>query len=435
MTIERSCTVCGREALRLIGTATHAWFGCPYCHHTWDVDIEASGTGHEVASQPNDQWLPHRPAWQGYVVAVLATSLALVLRIVLRPVLGNASPFLLFTPAVAIAAIYGGLVPGVLTTFLSTFLGSHFLLIDPGEPVIEKWDRVILFVIVGTVIAISASLLQRSRQQLAASLWREQKARAAAEAADRSKDDFLALISHELRTPLSVVLGWLSVARQQRTNENAFRNAVDAVERNAQILSRLVDDVFDRSRIVTGRLRLDQRLISLTTAVQAAVDQMRTRIESADLHLHVSIPSVDLFVLGDSIRLQQVFTNLLSNAMKFTAGDGHISVQVVRTERSAQVALTDTGVGISRELLPHIFEPFRQGQAMLGPSSQGLGLGLAIARDLIEQHEGTIVAASDGPGCGTTFTITLPLVQRTHVSRSKFDEHRGKNVRASRAIH
>jgi signal transduction histidine kinase len=349
---------------------------------------------------------------RGCFVAALAVALALLVRMLLRPALGNASPFLLFTPAVAVAAFYGGVIPAALATVLSTGLGSRFFLTGVGEPIVEKWDRVILFIVVATVMTASSTLLRRSRHQLAASLLREQKARAMAEAADRTKDDFLALISHELQTPMSVVLGWIAAIRERRLKPEAVDHALEAIERNARVLSRLVDDVLDRSRIATGTLRLDPQTISLSTLLSAAVDQMRGKIESAGLHLELRAPDNDTVIVGDSIRLQQVFTNLLSNAVKFTPKGGRISVALMVTEREARVTVADSGSGITPDVLPFVFDAFRQGHDTLQQSWHGLGLGLSIARCLVERHEGTIAVASDGPGRGSAFTVTLPLAKQ-----------------------
>jgi signal transduction histidine kinase len=265
------------------------------------------------------------------------------------------------------------------------------------------------FDVLAAVKTAAITFNRRSRHELAASLWREQKARAMAEAADRTKDDFLALISHELQTPMSVVLGWIAAVRQQRLKPDAVDHALEAIERNARILSRLVDDVLDRSRIATGTLRLDPQAISLLTVVRAAVDQMRGKIESAGLHLEMAAMDDDITVVGDSIRLQQVFTNLLSNAVKFTPKGGHISMALMATERDALVTVADTGSGIAKDVLPFVFDAFRQGRATLQQSSHGLGLGLSIARYLAERHDGTITVASDGPGRGSAFTVMLPL--------------------------
>jgi signal transduction histidine kinase len=346
---------------------------------------------------------------RGYLIAVLTVVLALLVRMLLHPFLGDASPFLLFTPAVAITALYGGLGPGVVATALSTSFGVHFVLASTGELAVEKWDRVILFAVVGAVITTSSALLRRSRRQLAASLWREQKARATAEAADHAKDDFLALVSHELRTPMTVLLGWIAPLRRDRLSPAAAEHAIDAIERNARMLNRLIDDVLDRSRIATDTLRLDPQVISLDTVVLAAVDQMRGKIGAAGLDLHVAVSRDDIVIVGDSIRLQQVFTNLLSNAIKFTPEDGHVSVATTVAEGEARVIVADTGSGISAEFLPHVFDAFLQDRHTLQQSSRGLGLGLSISRYLIERHGGTITATSEGRGRGSAFTVSLPL--------------------------
>lgn len=276
-------------------------------------------------------------------------------------------------------------------------------------------------------------MLRRSREQLAASLWREQEAHAVAQAADRTKDDFLAMISHELQTPISVILGWLSMTREGALGPEATARALDTVERNARMLSRLVDDVLDRSRIATGTLRLDPQLISLVTVLHAAIDQVRGKIESAGLDLLTSLPTIDVSIVGDSIRLQQVFTNVLTNAVKFTPRGGSISVSLTTKESDATVTVTDTGSGISAEMLPLVFEPFRQGRETLRQSTLGLGLGLSIARYLVERHQGTIRCASDGPGRGASFIVTLPLAPVDHavsVSTSGYAAAKDGSARA-----
>jgi signal transduction histidine kinase len=408
------CEFCGGQAAQLARTASRVWLGCSRCHRTWNVSVESCGaaTNETLLGFRDEDASPQMSVPRGCLVAALAVALALLVRMLLRPALGNASPFLLFTPAVAVAAFYGGVIPAALATLLSTGLGGRFFLTGVGEPIVDKWDRVILFIVVAAVITASSTLLRRSRHQLAASLWREQKARAMAEAADRTKDDFLALISHELQTPMSVVLGWIASIRQQRLNPDAVDHALEAIERNARILSRLVDDVLDRSRIATGTLRIDPQAISLLTVVRAAVDQMRSKIESAGLHLQVAAPDDDTVIVGDSIRLQQVFTNLLSNAVKFTPKGGQISVALTVTEREARVTVADTGNGITPDVLPFVFYAFRQGHETLQQSPNGLGLGLSIARYLVERHDGTITVASDGPGRGSAFTVMLPLAQQ-----------------------
>jgi signal transduction histidine kinase len=352
---------------------------------------------------------------RGVVTAMAAVGSALALRMLLRPIIGSASPFLLFTPAVAISAIYGGMVPGAIATALSAFVGSRFLLLHAAEPVVERWDRVVLFVLVGIVITGSSTLLRRSRQQLKASLWREQRARAQAEAADRAKDDFLAVVSHELRTPMGVVIGWIATLRHRSSHPDSFGPALEAIERNARVLNRLVDDILDRSRIATGTLTVNRQPISLNRVVRAAVDQTTERAAAMGIDLRLQLPAANLTVIGDAIRLQQVFTNLLTNAVKFTPKGGRVSVCMAASEGEVTISVSDTGAGISSDFLPHVFEAFRRAGQTRSQPPEGLGLGLAIARYLIEQHEGWIEARSPGEGRGSTFTVTLPLASNRNL--------------------
>ena len=416
------CEFCQGHAAQLARTGRRVWLGCPRCHRTWNVAAEDDHLDASVdALQATCDTDPPVSLIRGYLTAVLTVVLALLLRMLLRPLLGDASPFLLFTPAVAITALYGGVGPGVVATALSTVFGSHFFLRPVGELVIEQWDRVILFAVVGAAITTSSALLRRSRRQLAASLWREQKARAIAEAADHAKDDFLALISHELRTPMNVILGWIAALRQDRLSRAATEHAIDAIERNAGMLNRLVDDVLDRSRMATDTLRLDPQTISLDTVVYAAVDQMRGKIEAAGLNLHVAMSREGIVIVGDSIRLQQVFTNLLSNAVKFTPRGGHVSVRITLVGRNALVTVADTGSGIRAEFLPHVFDAFRQDDRTLQHSSRGLGLGLSISKYLVERHGGIITATSQGRGLGSTFTVLLPLAPHREAQLAAVD--------------
>jgi signal transduction histidine kinase/ActR/RegA family two-component response regulator len=326
--------------------------------------------------------------------------------------MGDASPFLMFTPAVMIAAFYGGPVAGVFATLASAFLGSHFFLPAIGEPVVEKWDRVALFLLVGVLLTSSSAVLRTMRKRLAESLWREQKARAHAEAANQAKDDFLAMVSHELQTPTSVVLGWASMIRTRQLHGVALQHAVDTIERNARVQSKLVEDVLDTSRIVSGNLRFEPRIVSLSTVVSAAVEQVRATMDTRHLRVDFDLADEDWPVLADPVRLQQVFTNLLSNAAKFTPEWGRVTVNMSRTATHARVVVSDTGVGIAPDFLPRMFQRFEQDSHTLAHSRRGLGLGLSIARHFVERQGGTIRAASEGPGKGSNFTVTLPLERR-----------------------
>jgi signal transduction histidine kinase len=344
-------------------------------------------------------------------IAVFGVLLAFGARIALKPLLGNASPFLLFTPPVAVAALYGGAFAGAVATALGAVLGSHFLLRALGEPALVNWDRTVLFLIVGGVITSSSAYVYRARAALSRSLWREQKARAMAEAADRAKDDFIALISHELRGPASVISGWISMLRNGGQSASSVTHALDAIERNGQVMTRLVDDLLEQSRIATGTLRLDPQPISMATVLRAALDQTRAKMEAKQLSLQLSLPREDLQVCADSIRLQQVFTNLLSNSVKFTPQGGMIRLALSARPMLVEVTVTDTGAGIDADFLPHVFDRFRQSARTRADSKGGLGLGLSLSRQIVEHHHGTISARSDGPNRGATFSVTLPRLE------------------------
>jgi signal transduction histidine kinase/ActR/RegA family two-component response regulator len=409
------CEFCGGGAEELARTRKYVWVGCRDCHRSWRVDAPVNSSAPVLARPLTAKTFSlggDMAASRGTLLALLAVTLAFAVRAALKPAIGDASPFLMFTPAVMIGAFYGGALAGALATALSALLGSQFFLRAVGEPGIEKWDRVVLFLLVGTLITVLSAVVRRTRQQLGESLWREQQARAAAEAANQTKDEFLALVSHELQTPASVVLGWSSMIRTRHLTGDALGRALDAIERNARVQSKLVEDVLDTSRIVSGTLRFEPQLLNLAAVVGASVEQIRPSLEGHQLDLDVDQVRNEWHVLADPVRLQQVFTNLLSNAVKFTPVGGRVSVALTRTDGQATVTVSDTGVGIAPDFLPRIFERFEQDPHTLSYSRRGLGLGLSICRYFVEQHGGSIAATSEGPGKGSTFSVTLPLEGR-----------------------
>ena len=234
----------------------------------------------------------------------------------------------------------------------------------------------------------------------------------AAEEANRVKDEFLAMLSHELRTPLNAVLGYTRMLRSGHMSEDKQERAIDTIERNANILSQLVSDVLDVSAIVTGKVQLKASACDLTQIVEAAADVVRPSAEAKELTLRVQVPERPVTVHGDSDRLQQVFWNLLVNAVKFTPTGGRIDMRLDEGPgRHARLMVSDTGCGIRPESLPHIFQRFWQGEHRADGTSSGLGLGLSLARHFTELHGGTISVSSEGEGHGTTFTVMLPLLR------------------------
>jgi len=223
------------------------------------------------------------------------------------------------------------------------------------------------------------------------------------------KDDFLALLSHELRTPLTAMLGWTRLLRSGKLDATRSSHAVEIIERNTWLQARLIEDLLDVSRIIAGRLRVERRPVSLRDVAEAAVEALRPLASAKRVQLDAALGSDPARVLGDSIRLQQVVGNLLSNALKFVPDGGRIEVRLARTDSHVELQVSDTGEGIAADLLPHLFERFGQSHGSIVRPHAGLGLGLAITRALVEQHEGTIRAESPGPGRGATFTVILPV--------------------------
>jgi PAS domain S-box-containing protein len=227
--------------------------------------------------------------------------------------------------------------------------------------------------------------------------------------ANQAKDEFLAMLSHELRTPMTATLGWASMLQAGALSEEGSRTAVDAIAASTRAQARLIDDLLDVSRIVTGKLQLSPQELRLGDAVDAAVATIRPAADAKQIAISVNGDGADVSLQGDLARLQQVFWNLLSNAVKFSPRYSEVEVTISRDGEAARVVVRDNGDGIDRELLPYIFERFRQGESGASRRYGGLGLGLSIARNLVEMHGGTLTAASEGRGRGATFTVTLPL--------------------------
>ena len=263
------------------------------------------------------------------------------------------------------------------------------------------------------ITTVQAALRGRRRQyELRDVLVALHTARVEAERANQLKDEFLATVSHELRTPLNAILGWVSMLRQARVSPDRVAGILEIVERNAKAQAQLIADVLDISRMISGRVKLNVARLSLARIVLEAVDSIRPSAAAKGVTLHVNVqegPTVN----ADPDRLQQVIWNILSNAAKFSQEGGRIDVTVTADDTSASLVVCDTGVGISPQFLPHVFDRFRQADQGFTRTAGGLGLGLAIVKHLVEMHGGGVTAESDGLGCGARFTVRLPLA---HVS-------------------
>jgi len=247
---------------------------------------------------------------------------------------------------------------------------------------------------------------ENEREEL---LARERLLRGQAEELSRLKDEFLATMSHELRTPLNAIFGWITLLRTRRLDEAAQARALETVERNARTQKRLIEDLLDVSRIVTGKIALELGDVDPRRVVEGAIATMQPAAKTKDVSIAAALGEVPAAIRGDAARLQQVVCNLLSNAVKFTAPGGRIDVELALQGDQVQISVADTGQGIKPEFLPHVFERFRQEDGSIRRRHGGLGLGLAIVRHLLELHSGTVEAQSEGEGYGARFIVRLPV--------------------------
>jgi PAS domain S-box-containing protein len=229
------------------------------------------------------------------------------------------------------------------------------------------------------------------------------------EEASRLKDEFLATLSHELRTPLNAVLGYIQMLRTPGIDPEARERAEAVIERNGRLLTKLVADIFDMSAIASGKVRLNLRDCDVVPVLEGSIDGIRPTADTKGVALGCEVAARQALVRADPDRLQQVFWNLLANAVKFTPRGGRIDVTLATTESEVQITVADTGAGIERAVLPYVFQRFRQGNITIAQEQRGLGLGLALVRHFVELHGGTVQAESEGPWRGATFRVNLPL--------------------------
>ena len=250
---------------------------------------------------------------------------------------------------------------------------------------------------------------KKAEEKVAQLLVRERTARADAEKANRLKDEFLATLSHELRTPLNAVIGWSRIIKSGRLDTESSSHAIDVIERNAWAQKQIIEDILDVSRVITGKLQLHLGPVDLVSVVKAALDAVSPALEAKDIRIETQYQEGLKIIAGDPDRLQQVVWNLLSNASKFTPVGGVVGVRVTQDDTYSEIEVTDTGPGIDKEFLPHVFERFRQADGSTTRTHGGLGLGLAIVRHLVELHGGLIAAENGMSGNGAVFTVKLPL--------------------------
>ena len=260
------------------------------------------------------------------------------------------------------------------------------------------------------VIVVVRDITERRKAEDArARLLHEQAARAEAEAASRAKDELLAVVSHELRTPLNAITGWTSLLRSKALDTATTARALEVIDRNAQAQRQVVEDLLDVSSVMAGKIRLEKKDVDLRHVLEAALDSARPAAEAKGLSVEVALDSPLPRLSADPNRLQQIFWNLLSNAIKFTARGGAVRLAATRGNSHVHIRVADTGIGIGPSFLPHVFERFRQRDSSTTRAYGGLGLGLALVRELVELHGGRVSAESAGEGQGAAFTVELPV--------------------------
>ena len=337
-----------------------------------------------------------------YGLAVGAAALAAAVNGVLWPELGTRYPLISFYPAILLTAWLAGLWPAVLCTACGAIIAA-FLWIDPvvSIRVRHATDAVALgvFGLVGSVIAVVTDASVRQAKN-------EHVARLRAEEASRLKDEFLSTVSHELRTPLNAILGWTEMLRTGTLAPERRTRAVEAIHANAERQYQLIGDLLDSARITAGTLKIRPAAVDILDILRSAADVVEPAAQAKRIVVTVDGPHVAC--IADPTRLQQVFWNLLTNAVKFTHPGGEVRAELRSSGDVVEISVRDNGIGIRHGFLPFVFEPFRQADASTTRALGGLGLGLSIVKHLVEAHGGSIAAASDGEGCGSTFTVRLP---------------------------
>ena len=369
-----------------------------------------------------------RSSAAAYLISATGLVVAILLSLAFKPLV-HETPTLFFLAAVVVSARWAGLRAAALTIVLSVLALDYFF-IEPIYSIglaLADMPIVTMFVLVALLVSSlnEASLraeaaLARANEELEEKVAdrtrelvianeKEQQARGEAEAANREKDVFLAMVSHELRTPLNAIIGWTHIL-QRDLQGSEHGTAVEVIERNAQVQARLIGELLDAGRIISGKLQLERRPASLALLVEEVVVEMAPLAAAKAINLERSVSGCRDQCAVDADRIRQILTNLISNSIKFTPPGGVVRITLAELGDTARIEVSDTGRGIAPEFLPYVFERFKQRDDR-DRRAGGLGLGLAIVSHLVELHGGRITASSEGEGKGSTFQISLPLVE------------------------
>ena len=348
-----------------------------------------------------------------YGAAVFGAIAAGALRASLTPFFHDRNELLMFYPVIMFAAWLGGLWPGIAATVASAATDAYLFLDPIGTlRLTHHSDKFALavFVVTGVVISVLNENLRRNAERERSARADAERARLEAVTANRTKDFFLAAVSHDLRAPMTATLGWVDMLGRDLLDQNQRERAINAIRRSVDRQMVLVNDLLDTAAIVSGKLRVEQRILDVDRVVRAAFEMAQPLATAKDILLELESEPLDAMVLGDAVRLQQVVVNLLTNAIKFTPSGGSVRVRARSTDM-AEIEVIDTGNGLAASAVARVFDEFWQSDDSTPLRGGGVGLGLAIAKHLVAAHGGTIEAVSAGEGQGTSFTVRLPLAQ------------------------
>jgi len=354
-------------------------------------------------------------SWTRLAVTLLAAASTYYLRSALGYV--GLQPLTFLLPVLFAAYLFGSVMATF--AFVFTLMVVHgIVLVENPQPLFNRqyFTGIFTYGLLSAVIILYSRRHEQVLSRLDESLAREKDAREEAEAANRLKDQFLATLSHELRTPINVILGYLQILLDDRSRNP--RRALEIVHRNAQQQARLIEDVLDVSRITTGTVQLAAEHVKPTGLLRDAVESLQPALVAKGLRLEFGPVDEDAVILADSHRLRQVFWNLLSNAVKFTPAGGTVSARSTIVGGQLEIRIADTGRGISKDFLPHVFDMFRQGDPSTTRDVSGIGLGLNLVKRFVELQGGTVTVHSEGEGSGAVFTCRFPLHRRASEARA-----------------
>jgi signal transduction histidine kinase len=356
-----------------------------------------------------------------YGVATAAVASALGLRMLLHPQLGDNRPFLTFLAAVALSAWFGGRGPAIFAIVLSYVVANWFLIPPEGAlnfdyMSVSDWTNAVTFAGLALIIVEPILAMQRAQHRAEAGAAHVLQLLSEAKEAQDQKDRFLATLSHELRNPLAALTSGLQYWSIREHDTAELEDLRALMTRQVRRMSRLIDDLLDVARIARGRIALQKEHVEIAMLIGHAIESVRPTVDGRGHQLHVDLPAEPVLVEGDVVRLTQVFVNILDNAIKYTPRDGAIWIVARRQGDEAVVRIRDNGPGLPATMLPTVFEMFSQAASTLDQAAGGLGIGLALVKQLVTLHGGLVEARSEGPGTGAEFVVTLPACPREQVA-------------------